>query len=123
MGLLPEIIRGFTKELPRPPEAKLISQGFLKFLRQSRNLKFLPRIIGELKKEIPKKAVVTTSHPLIHGKRREIAQVLSADFGGKLEFSFLVAPQILGGVIVKVEDFVCDGSLKTKLTKLKEAVV
>ncbi len=64
-------------------------------------------------------AEITTAFALSDELKNNIAKNL----GEKVEITGRVDASILGGIIVKTNDLILDGSLKTQLTKLKNALV
>jgi len=109
---------------PAETEA-IISQLYL-YLLKRRKLKLLPiisRQLPEIAKEesLLKEIEVITAHPIDEKLRKQIE--LSLEEGGKkIQIRELVDPGILGGIIIKDEDFVIDGSLRRYLESLKESV-
>jgi len=109
---------------PAETEA-IISQLYL-YLLKRRKLKLLPiisRQLPEIAKEesLLKEIEVITAHPIDEKLRKQIE--LSLEKGGKkIQIRELVDPGILGGIIIKDEDFVIDGSLRRYLESLKESV-
>jgi F-type H+-transporting ATPase subunit delta len=58
---------------------------------------------------------VTTAKPLSEENKKKIIKV----FGSKAELTETTDPSIIGGVIIKTEDIILDGSLKKQLQLLK----
>lgn len=64
-------------------------------------------------------ATIITAHKLDADLKKQIQKTL----GSKAVLDEHVDTQILGGIIVKTEDTILDGSIKTQLLKLKQALV
>lgn len=54
---------------------------------------------------------------------KRIATALEAKLGRKVELEQEIDEEILGGAIIRAEDMVIDGSVRTRLQKLAEALV
>jgi F-type H+-transporting ATPase subunit delta len=64
-------------------------------------------------------ARVTVARETSEGEVSSIAQQLSRVIGKTVVPHVTVNPEILGGVVVKIGDTVMDGSVRTRLTRLK----
>ena len=104
-----------------------LTRNFLGVLAQNRRLAKLPEIArafaaiaaaerGELT------AQVTTAHPLDDGQRRELAAKLKAREGREVKIEANVDPEILGGLVVTIGSRRIDGSLRTRLNSLTQAM-
>lgn len=67
-------------------------------------------------------AVVTTSEPLDSVQQTAVVTKLQTLLNKRIEPSFDVDAAILGGIRVKYENFVMDGSVRGSLTRLKESL-
>ena len=103
------------------------ARNFLGVLAQNRRLAKLPDIArafaaiaaaqrGEMT------AQVTTAHPLDDGQRRELAAKLKAREGREVKIEANVDPDILGGLVVTIGSRRIDGSLRTRLNSLAQAM-
>lgn len=68
-------------------------------------------------------AMVTVARETSDADRRAIAAQLSKVFGKEVVPHLSVHPAILGGAIVRVGDYVMDGSVRKRLALLKAALV
>lgn len=68
-------------------------------------------------------ARVTTAIPLDDKGEERVVHSLEALTGHKVIADFEVAPDIIGGVIIKIGDKLVDGSTKSKLDALKKSLV
>jgi F-type H+-transporting ATPase subunit delta len=110
-------------EITKGLEGKALSQAlqeFVKLLARANKLKKAPLILESFEKYYQKKhgiipLEVTTAKPLSEENKKKIIKV----FGSKAELTETTDPSIIGGVIIKTEDIILDGSLKKQLQLLK----
>lgn len=103
-------------------------RALLRLLAQNDRLGALPEIsaqFDELKAEAENKVEVTlVSATEVDGEVAErIARSLERRFGRKVELKREVDPSLLGGAIIRAEDMVIDGSVRTRLQRLAETLV
>ncbi len=119
-----EIVEDISKKL----NFDKITINFLKLLIDKNKIKFIPTInevflkryrdyIGLADYEVISAVELDTS--IIN----EIKEKLEKKTGKKIELSTKVDPEILGGLIVKTEGLIYDGSLKSHLLKIKEKIL
>ena len=86
-----------------------------KFLLNSEQI-----FIQKLRKASGKlKAEIITAFPSSESDLNRIKAKLTEVMGQEVEVSSKVDPEIIGGIIAKVEDRVFDGSIKTQLEKIR----
>ncbi len=110
-------------EVTKDLEGKALSQAleeFVKILARENKLKKASLIINCFEKIYRKKngivpLEVITAKPLTEKSREKIVKV----FGTKAELNETTDPTVIGGIIIKTEDIVLDGSLKKQLQLLK----
>jgi F-type H+-transporting ATPase subunit delta len=68
-------------------------------------------------------AEVITAIPLDPEEKKELEQRLSGLRGKKIVLTNKLDPDLLGGLVVRVGDKLIDGSVRTRLQKLKESLV
>ncbi len=66
------------------------------------------------------RAEVTTAAPLPPERMTEIEQKLAALTGRKVDMKTSVDPALIGGIVTRIGSTVYDGSIATRLAKLKE---
>jgi F-type H+-transporting ATPase subunit delta len=66
-----------------------------------------------------RQATVTTALPLDPAEQREIVAAVEKAVGGSITPSFVVNPELIGGLIVRVADTVYDHSVATSLVRLR----
>ena len=104
-----------------------ISTNFLGVLAQNRRLSQLPAVIrafnalwarhrGELTAE------VISAHPLDDGQVDALKANLRKRMGRDIAIDMNVDPSILGGLVVKIGSQMIDGSIRTKLNSLAQAM-
>ncbi len=103
------------------------TSNFLGVLAQNRRLSQLPQIIrafnlltaahrGETTAE------VTSAHPLTDDQVAALRSNLRNRVGGDVAVDLSVDPTILGGLVVKIGSQMIDGSIRTKLNTLAQAM-
>ena len=76
-----------------------------------------------LRLELEKRhAVVESAIELDAGMANKVREDLMKSYGGDLSFEFRINPALLGGMRVRVGSDVWDGSIRTRLTQLADAV-
>lgn len=104
-----------------------LTSNFLGVLAQNRRLGQLPQVIrafnmlaaahrGETTAE------VTSAHPLDDGQVAALRQNLKSRLGRDVAVDLSVDPAILGGLVVKIGSQMIDGSIRTKLNNLAQAM-
>ena len=67
-------------------------------------------------------AEVTTAVAMTEAEKKKLKSALTKRYGVNVELNCLVDKSILGGMIIKTEDSVTDGSLKTKIRDIKDVI-
>ena len=101
------------------------TRGFIKLIIEKRRSEEAPDITDEAKmlyrREMGiEKAVIKSAKPLPQDIMKMIKDKLESKSGKKLEFEIAIDPGLLGGVQATVGNVVIDGSVKSKLSELKE---
>jgi F-type H+-transporting ATPase subunit delta len=99
--------------------------NFIEALAQNNDVSMLEEILSEFEKmEKGKKGIkiaeVTSANPLEKSTEKEILEHLNKIVGGKVELKKKIDENILGGVIIKMDDTLIDASVKKSLEELKE---
>lgn len=100
---------------------------FVGVVAENGRLFALPRMIEAFVAELRRRrgevtAKVISARALSDAQRNELAETLQKKVGGKVEIDTQVDPSLLGGLIVQVGSRMVDGSLKSKLERLKFAM-
>jgi F-type H+-transporting ATPase subunit delta len=103
-------------------------QNLLKLLAENDRLTALPEIASQfdaLKTEAENKVNVTlvAATPVDAQLTEQITQALRQRLGREVELSVEVDASMLGGAIIRAQDMVIDGSVRTRLQRLTEALV
>jgi len=104
-----------------------LTRNFLGVLAHNRRLGKLPEV-ARAYSEIAAAArgqvtaKVITAHPLDDAQRRELAAKLKAREGRDVTLDTAVDPGILGGLVVTIGSRRIDGSLRTRLNSLEQAM-
>ena len=67
-------------------------------------------------------AVVRSAVALTEDQKVRLGQALSASAGGPIELENIVDPNVIGGAVTTIGDTVIDGSLRTKLNQMHDAL-
>jgi F-type H+-transporting ATPase subunit delta len=87
----------------------------------------LPAIIGTLvemsaRENNRKVAEVRSAVPLTDDQKTRLAAALAGRLGGEVEIKVVIDPSVLGGAVTQVGDTVIDGSVRHRLSQLKESI-
>ena len=63
---------------------------------------------------------LTTAVPVNDKIRKQISELISAEFNTKIELKENVDKEIIGGFVLKVNDYYMDASIRNKLRKIKK---
>lgn len=69
-----------------------------------------------------KVAEVRSAVELTDDQKSRLADALSRRLGGEVEIKVIIDPSVLGGAITQVGDTVIDGSVRHRLSQLKESI-
>jgi len=117
-GLLRESLRGAAAPL---------TADFLEFLIEKKRFALLPAVaegfdrLG-LRARGVVRARVRSARPLSEADRARLRERLEAFSGAGVELDVRQDPELLGGLTVRLGDWVLDGSLRGGLQSLKEAI-
>lgn len=68
-------------------------------------------------------ADVTTAVPLDEAQEKEVSQLLSGVAGSEVSLRAYVEPELIGGMVARLNDRVIDGSVRSKLKNMHRQVV
>lgn len=114
-------------ESTAPTDIDKVLDNFVQILAASNDLKMFDAIAFEFHKhELSKKgvmqAVVTSSEPINQANEQAIVEALNKIVKSKVEHEKKIDPNLIGGVVVQVDDLLIDGSVKSNLEELKESL-
>jgi F-type H+-transporting ATPase subunit delta len=100
---------------------------FLGLLIEKKRFDLLPMVINDLGKLVNEKnniakAQVRAAKPLSADQQQKLKDKLKAFAGKNIELEIKEDPEIIGGVVVRLGDWVLDSSLRGQLKKMKESL-
>jgi F-type H+-transporting ATPase subunit delta len=119
---LAEIFNGVCGE-----QLDLQGQNLIKILAENRRLQALPEIsvmFNQLKADFDKEIDVdiTSAVKLNKKQQTDIGKSLEKRLARKVKLNCSVDPELIAGVLIKAGDTVIDGSLRSKLNRLSDAL-
>jgi F-type H+-transporting ATPase subunit delta len=66
---------------------------------------------------------VLTARPVGEDEQAQIAASLKHTIVGKLEFTWSVDPEILGGMLVRYDGFILDGTVRSNLNRVGQSLI
>jgi len=112
--------------LPKGATAEL--KNFLSILLTNNDLGQLDGILNALKQVLsaegqgPQQAVVTSAIELSAEEKQQIEARLAEQFGPNLDITYVVDPEILGGLVIQVGDKLIDDSVRGRLNALRQKI-
>jgi F-type H+-transporting ATPase subunit delta len=103
-------------------------KNFLQLLAENGRLTALPEIAAQfdaLKAEAENKVnvTVTSATPVDAALAEQIKKSLEKKLGRAVELTLAVDAALIGGAVIQADDMVIDGSVRTRLQRLTEAIV
>lgn len=104
-----------------------LTANFLGVLAQARRLSQLPAAIRAFETLLSQhkgetRAEVTSAHPLTKTQVTALSKSLKTRVGRDVSVDLKVDPAILGGLVVKIGSQMIDGSIRTRLNTLAQAM-
>ncbi len=101
---------------------------FLKVLVSSRNIRLLGDVVaayGKLEDEASGRlrAVVESPVELSGDTLDRIREKIGSAEGKEVALAFRLRPELIGGLVIRIENTVLDGSLRTQLELMKEKII
>lgn len=98
---------------------------FLGLLIEKKRFELLPMVVADLGKLVNEKhnvakAHVRTAQPLSEDQQKKLKDKLKGFAGKNIELEIKEDPELIGGVVVRLGDWVLDSSLRGQLKKMKE---
>ncbi|MDQ3756946.1 MAG: ATP synthase F1 subunit delta [Actinomycetota bacterium] len=108
-------------------KASPVTTALVSFVVGSGRSKDLPAIIDRLVERAAQErdeavAEVRSAIPLDGDQQQRLAAALGQATGKNVSLKVIVDPSILGGIVAQVGDTVIDGSIRTRLNQLREAL-
>ena len=106
----------------------LHGRNLLKLLAENDRLAALPDIAAQFdalkaQAENKVKVTLTSATPVDAALTEQVTKALTQRFGRVVELTLEVDASLLGGAIIRADDMVIDGSVRTRLQRLTEALV
>ncbi len=103
------------------------TKNFISLLAENQRLALLPEISAQFEQlkanqQHSVEVSVTTAFDLGEQQQQKLTQALSSKLGREVSLTTDVDKSIIGGVIVRTDDMVIDGSIRARLAKLAEAM-
>lgn len=89
----------------REPELDTICNEFFKLYNTDNNIR---------------SAEITTAQPLSEDLKNKIIKMLSQQVNAQIELQQIIDPSIIGGFVIKMDDYYIDSSIISKINKLKQ---
>lgn len=108
-----------------PKDQDKVLDNFVQVLAENNNLKLFDEIANEFHKiELEKKGVkqaqIVSAHPVSSQKEKEIVDQINQLVKGKVELKKNIDENLIGGMVIKVDDLMIDASVKRQLKELKK---
>lgn len=105
-----------------------VGRNLLRLLAENDRLAALPEISAQFDRlkthaENKVKVKLTSASTVDEAQAARIAGALQKTLGRQVELELEVDPTLLGGAIVRAEDRVIDGSVRSRLTRLAETLI
>ena len=104
--------------------ASKILRNFLFVIADKQRAHILPEIVAAFQEEVRQRqgiaeAQVSSAVELSVAQKKELALTLERLTGKRIEAKYSLAPELLGGAVVRVGDTVYDGSVRNRLNGLR----
>ena len=104
-----------------------LTMRFLGLLVDKKRFDLLPMVVADFgrllaDKHNVAKAQVRTARPLSPDAQKKLREALKHFNGKDIELDIKEDPELIGGVVVRLGDWVLDSSLRGQLRKLKETI-
>lgn len=114
-------------ETTAPADADKILDNFVQILASNNDLRMFEQVASEFhKQELARKgikqAVVTSAGTINQSNEQGILDALNKIVKSKVELDKKIDPNLIGGVVVQVDDLLIDGSVRSNLHELKESL-
>jgi F-type H+-transporting ATPase subunit delta len=101
-----------------------ILRNFLCVVLDHRRTRLLPEIQAALDRQLDERlgltrAEVTSAHELPQGDQAELQKVLQRLTGRRVEAEYRLDPELIAGTVVRIGSTIYDGSVRTRIEKLR----
>ncbi len=103
-------------------------KDFIQLLAEYRRLNLIGDIAFSFEQLVAEhknilKAQVVSAYPLDENCQKDLVLALEKRFGQDIHLTYSTDKNLIGGLIIRVGDFVIDGSIHDKLIRLKESLL
>ncbi|MFN3567796.1 MAG: ATP synthase F1 subunit delta [Caldimicrobium sp.] len=124
----PEIKLEILKEIVKVYQLSPEIEKFMSLLIERRRIQYIEEIVFMYQvlwdeEEGIARGEVYSPYPLSEEEKRDLEDVLQKQLNKQVLLEVKHAPELLGGLKVKIGDYVWDGSLKSQLEKFKEIII
>ena len=111
-----------------PKDQEKILDNFLQVLQEHNQLALAPEIEAEFlnydrESRGMKLAEVTSARPLSREQESKVVKELNDYIGSDVELKKKLDEGLIGGVVIRIDDEIIDGSIKTQLNQLKDRLI
>ncbi len=111
-----------------PANATPEVRNFVSLLIKNNEVGVLDRVVEDFRRRVkggtpPAEAEITSAIALTDRERSTIEERIRAAYGSNVHFNYVVNPEIMGGLIIRVGDKILDGSVRAKLNRLREQIL
>jgi F-type H+-transporting ATPase subunit delta len=108
-------------------ELSQLTRDFLAVVARNRRLFAVPAMIGAYLAQLAERrgevtAEVTAAQPLTEAQSSALTDQLRRAVGGRVAVDLKIDPSLIGGMVVKIGSRMVDGSLRSKLQRLRLAL-
>jgi F-type H+-transporting ATPase subunit delta len=105
-----------------------LTQSFIDTVVSKRREMFLPLIAQEFAKQYNQRngvssATVTSATPLTEGMQASVKEFIEKETNTRVDLKTQVNPDIIGGLVIRIEDDLYDSSIAKKLNILKKELI
>ena len=120
--------RAILNELLVRLQLKPTTTNFLQLLLTNQRLHQIDVVRVSLAKELDQRAgvvsaEVTTARALVTTEQEALLNQLQQATGKQVKVNFNIDPEIIGGVVTRIESLIYDGSIKNQLALMKQQLV
>jgi len=124
-AIVPEQKRAVLDAIAKQIAAVKPVRNFMAVLIDHRRIRMLDDIVRQFETELDAQlgfaeVEVTSARVLTPGEKRELETRVERMSGKKVRARYVTAPQLLGGVTVKVGSTIYDGSVRGQLEKMRQ---
>ncbi len=123
-GVTHEDKRGVIEKLAARIGASKIIRNFLFVMVDNQRTSLLPDILAAFQEEIRQRqgvaqAAVSSAANLNDAQKTKLLGTLERLTGKKIQATYELEPELLGGAVVRIGDTIYDGSLRSRLNELR----